>query len=355
MRSDRFRSGSAFARGLLFAALPLLTSCSSLLPEREPLTRHEFTRTEMGLPFRIVLYAPNPPAAQGAAEAAFARIHALNGMLSDYEYDSELSRLSRTAGSGQKVPVSDDLWTVLQQAQRWAQRSEGAFDITVGPYVSLWRRARRQKELPSEEWIERVRPAVGYQHLRLSSRGHTAELLVPNMRLDLGGIAKGYAVDEAMKVLRERGITRALVGGAGDMLASGPPPGQKGWRIAVAPLDTPDAPPARQVLLAHRAIATSGDLNQRLEIGGKRYSHIVDPQTGMGLTHHTLVTVIAKDCTTADALATAVSVLGPERGTAFVDRTHGVAVHLVGRPGNELVTKEAGGFGRFWETRVAGR
>jgi thiamine biosynthesis lipoprotein len=309
----------------------------------------------MGLPFRIVLYAPDRLAAQAAAEVAFARIHTLNAVFSDYEYDSELSRLSRTAGSGQKVPVSEDLWNVLDQAQRLAQRSEGAFDITVGPYVSLWRRARRQKELPSPEWVERVRPAVGFQHLRLERRNRTAELLVPNMRLDLGGIAKGYAVDEAMKVLRERGIQRALVAGAGDMLASGPPPGQKGWRIAVAPLDTPDAPPTRQVLLAHRAIATSGDLNQRLEIEGKRYSHIVDPRTGLGLTHQTMVTVIAKDCTTADALATAVSVLGPKRGARLAGGTRGVALHLVGKPADRVITTEVGGFARFWEAEAAKR
>ena len=327
--------------------LSLLTSCAT--SRSAPGARHEFTRPEMGLPFRIVLYAPDRLTATAAAEAAFARIHELNDVFSDYEYDSELSRLSRTAGSGQKVPVSEDLWRVLEQAQALAKRSDGAFDITVGPYVCLWRRARRLQRLPTPEWLERARAAVGYQHLRLDRRHHTAELLVPNMRLDLGAIAKGYAVEAAMTILRERGIRSALVGGGGDMAASGPPPGKKGWRIAVAPLDVPGAPPPRHVWLSHRAIATSGDLSQRLEIDGKRYSHIVDPKTGLGLTHHTLVTVIARDCTTADAMATTVSVLGQEGGVAFVKRIQGLAVHLVGQPADRIETEEAGGFARFYE------
>ncbi len=303
----------------------------------------------MGLPFRIVLFAPEAVTANAAAAAAFNRIHELNDVFSDYEYDSELSRLSRTAGSGQKVPVSDDLWAVLERSQALARRSGGAFDITLGPYVNLWRRARRLKQLPTAEWLERVRPAVGYQHLRLDRRGHTAELLVPNMRLELGAIARGYALDAALKVLRERGIRRALVTGGGDMAAGDPPPGTRGWRIAIPPLDAPGAPPTRYLLLSRRGMATSGDLSQRLELDGKRYSHIVDPHTGLGLTDHTLVRVIARDGTTADALSTTVSVLGWERGPRFVRQTRGVAAYLVGEPAGRIETADLGGFARFCE------
>jgi len=352
MRLNRFHPDprSPLAGVLALVALSLFTSCAT--PSPEAWQRHEFTRPEMGLPFRIVLHAPDRLTAVAAAEAAFARIHELNDVFSDYEYDSELSRLSRTAGSGQQVPVSDDLWEVLARSQALARRSQGAFDITVGPYVNLWRRARRLQQLPTPEWLERARAPVGYQRLLLDRRHQTAELLVPNMRLDLGGIAKGYAVDEAMTILRGRGIRSALVGGGGDMAASAPPPGRKGWRIAVAPLDAPEAPPARHVLLSHRAIATSGDLSQRLEIDGRRYSHIVDPRTGLGLTHHTLVTVIAGDCTTADALATTVSVLGPERGVAFVKGARGAALHLVGKPAGRIETADAGGFDHYYEAEA---
>src|SRR5262249_33303853 len=157
----------------------------------------------------------------------------------------------------------------------------------------------------------------------------TVELSTPRMRLDLGGIAKGYAVDAALTVLQARGIRRALVSRGGDMAVSGPPPGQHGWRIEGAPLDATNAPSRRVVSLTHARLATSGDVFQRLEIDGRRYSHIVDPHTGLGLIDHSLVTIIAPDCTTADGLATAVSVLGPERGLQLVARTPHTAALVV--------------------------
>lgn len=305
----------------------------------------------MGLPFRIVLYASDAGAAKTASDAAFARIAQLNDILSDYDTDSELSRLSRSAGEGLAVKLSDDLWFVLERAQVLAARSDGAFDVTVGPYVSHWRKARREKKLPEPRRLAEAGAAVGWRKLRLDSRVRTATLLAPDMRLDLGGIAKGYAVDEALKVLRAYGITRALVAGGGDLAASGPPPGKRGWRIEVAPLDVTNAPPARFVSLAHAALATSGDVFQRLEIAAQRYSHIVDPRTGLGLTDHSLVTVIARDCTTADTLATAVSVLGPERGLKLVETTPGAAAHWVRKPGSAIETGESKGFRKFCEKR----
>jgi FAD:protein FMN transferase len=290
----------------------------------------------MGIPFRLVLFAENAATAQAAARAAFDRIAALNQVLSDYEDESELTRLSRTAGTGRPVPLSEDLWRVLARAQQMARRSGGAFDVTVGPYVQLWRRARRQRAMPEPSRLEAARQAVGFQHLRLDPARRTAALRRPKMRLDLGGIAKGYALQEALETLERHGISRALVTGGGDMVAGDPPPGKAGWQIEIAPLDTTNAPPARMVLLRRQALATSGDLFQRFEFGGQRYSHIVDPRTGIGLTDHSLVTVIARDGMTADALSTAVSVLGPDEGLRLVERERGAAVYLVRQPGAVL-------------------
>jgi thiamine biosynthesis lipoprotein len=309
--------------------------------------RYEFTQAQMGLPFRIVLYAPDKQSGEAAATAAFARIQRLNDSLSDYDTDSELSRLSRTAGSGHAVEVSDDLWRVLKRSQELAERSGGAFDVTVGPCVSLWRKARREKKLPDPDRLAEARKAVGYRFLKLDSWRHAAKLLVPGMKLDLGAIAKGYAADEALAVLRERGITRALVAAGGDMALGDPPPGKKGWRIEVAPLDAPDAPGATFVSVANTGLATSGDAFQRLDIDGVRYSHIVDPRTGVGLTDHSLVTVIARDGMTADALATAVSVLGPQAGLKLVAGTRGAAAHIVRKPGERLEVFESSRFRQF--------
>jgi len=281
-----------------------------------------------------------------AALAAFTRVRELNDIFTDYDSDSELSRLSQSSGQGKAVVVSPDLWAVLSRAQALAERTEGAFDVTVGPYVNLWRKARRDKALPSAERLARARASVGYRNVRLEPAARTVELMVPNMRLDLGGIAKGYAIDEALEVLLKQGIRSALVSGGGDLAVTAAPPGRKGWRIEVAPLDVEGAPPPRFVWLTFRAMATSGDVFQRLEIGGQRYSHIVDPRTGIGLTDHSLVTVIAKDCTTADSLATAASVLGPVDGLELLESRRGVVGQIVRKPGETIERIETRGFRR---------
>ena len=306
--------------------------------------RFVFEKAEMGLPFRITLFAADEATAKTAADAAFARVAALNGVLSDYDDDSEISRLSRTSGSGKIVPVSDDLWRVLERGQAMAARTDGAFDVTIGPLVNLWRRARRKQELPSPEMIAEMRARVGFRNLKLDADKRTAELLIADMRLDVGSIGKAYAVDAALAVLKARGITRALVGGSGDMAAGDPPPGLPGWRIEVAPLDAPGAPPPRIVHLANRGIATSGDVFQKVEIAGKRYSHIVDPHTGLGLTDHSLVTVIAPDCFTANCYTTSASVLGPERGMKLIDETPGIAGLIVRKPGETIEFVESRGW-----------
>ena len=346
-RNQRFGRLFGLQTGLL--AILLLTACSTFPRHTEDLQRYEFSEPQMGLPFRIVVYARDKPTAEAAARAAFNRIKQLNDILSDYEDDSELSRLSRTAGSGQALKVSEELWLVLKRAQKLAEQTDGAFDVTVGPVVSLWRKARREKKLPEAARLAQALQAVGHKKLRLDSRRHTVQLLAPHMRLDLGAIAKGYAADEALKVLRRRGITRALVAGGGDMAVGDPPPGRRGWRIEIAPLDTTNAPPARFVLLANAGLATSGDVFQHVEIGGKRYSHIVDPRTGIGLTDHSLVTVIAPDAITADSLATAVSVLGPERGKKLIENTKGAAVQIVRQPGDTIEVTESSRFKRHYE------
>jgi thiamine biosynthesis lipoprotein len=313
--------------------------------EAAELERFEFSQPHMGTEFVIRLYAKTKDDAQQAAAAAFARIAELDGRLSDYQADSELSRLTRTAGSGQTVEVSEDLWNVLTAAAHAAEASDGAFDVTVGPFVRLWRRARRTGQMPSPERLEQAQEAVGYQHIELDRSMRRVRLKRPGMRLDLGGIAKGYAADEALRVLRQQGVTQALVGGGGDLAIGESPPGEVGWRVAIATLrrseasdgtgngeEGRDAESGREglvLLLANCGVATSGDAYQFVEFDGKRYSHIVDPRTGLGVTTSSSATVVAPNCTVADALATAVSVLGPTKGIALIEQTAGAAALLV--------------------------
>jgi thiamine biosynthesis lipoprotein len=316
-------------RFALFAAL-----FASAALGGEELQRFAYEKAEMGLPFRITLYAADEKSAKAAADAAFERIAQLNEVLSDYDPDSELSRVSRT--HDEEIPVSTDLWIVLERAQAMSAQSDGAFDVTVGPLVNLWRRARRKKELPSPELIAEMRARVGWRYLQLNPEKRSVRLLKPDMRLDCGSIGKAYAVDEALKLLRSRGLSRALVGGAGDMAAGDPPPDQDGWKIEAAPLDAPDAPKGEIVLLNNSAIATSGDVFQHVELNGIRYSHIVDPWTGLGLTDHSLVTILARDCLTANSLSTTVSILGPKRGMRLIEDTPGAAGRILRKPSDSI-------------------
>jgi thiamine biosynthesis lipoprotein len=332
--SVSYRSRNKEFVPLLALAFLLCTGCVTLAPTE--LHRYEFGQLEMGVPFRIVLYATNETHAQTASKAAFTRIRELNDKLSDYDLDSELSKLSRTSGQQRVLPVSEDLWRVLEAAQYWARRSDGAFDITVGPVVNLWRHARRQQQLPRPDRLAEARSRVGYTNLVLDPKHRTALLRTPEMRLDLGGIAKGFAADEALQVLRRHGVQSALVAAAGDIAVSDPPPHERGWKVTLASLDVTNAPPACVLVLANCGVATSGDVFQRLEIDGVRYSHIVDPHTGIGLTDHSLVSVIAPDCITADVLATAVSVLGPEKGLQLIKGTPRAAVRILRMPNQRL-------------------
>lgn len=312
---------------ILRAALVLALACSCAAPASAPppLGRFERTAPGMGTEFRIVLYAAEEECAERAFDAAFARIEALEARLSDYRDDSELSRLSARSSEGAPTPpieVSEELWTVLERAERVSRESGGAFDVTVGPLVRLWRRAGRRGELPDEAALERAKRSVGHEELELDPATRSVRLLAPDMRLDLGGIAKGYALDEALRVLAELGIDSALVDGGGDIAVGAAPLGAEGWRLALQGAGEDVAPAV--LVLERAAVATSGDAYRHVDVGGVRYSHIVDPATGLGLTDRVTVSVVARDATTADACASAACVMGLERGLEWIEARPGL-------------------------------
>jgi thiamine biosynthesis lipoprotein len=266
----------------------------------------------------------------------------LDNIMSDYNPGSELMLLCQRA-AGPPIKISEDLFRVMAADQDWARRSKGAFDITVGPVVRLWRRARRQHELPESQRLAHALELVGHDKLLLDSKAHTAQLLKPGMLLDLGGIGKGYAADEALRTLKRFEIQSALIVAGGDIAVGDPPPGKEGWRIRIAAPQSRETAhdqsqvqnlkseiqnrdfQRRYVYLHNAGISTSGDTEQHVEIGGTRYSHIVNPKTGLALTGRRSVTVIAPDDATADAMATAISVLGPKRVLELVNSTPGTA------------------------------
>jgi len=299
------------------------------MPEPTADIRVSGGRRLMGVPWSITLFASSANEGQRAIEAALDEVARLDGILSDYRPETELSRLSAAAPTAGALPVSDDLWEVLVRAVAIRDASSGAFDPTVGPLTTLWRQARRSGALPLEGKLAAARAAVGPDSLKLIETPRGVQLTRPAMRLDLGGIGMGFAIDRVLGLLAARGIESALVDASGDIAASGPPPGSGGWKVAVDPIPGSPAATAGQVLLAHAAITTSGDARQAVEIGGRRYSHIVDPRSGLGIAGPAAVTVIAPDATAADALATAANVLGPVRGRTLLESEEGCAGRFV--------------------------
>lgn len=277
----------------------------------------------MGTVFTITLYATNEVSARAAAAAAFVKVAALNQAMTDYDPESELMRLCRQP-VGTSVRVSAELFEVLAEARRVAEISGGAFDPTIGPVVRLWRRARRTEALPTPEQLERARAAVGWQKFSLDAKKQTVTLLAANMQFDLGGIAKGYAADAALKVLRECGVRSALVAASGDVAVGDAPPGQQGWRVSIGtPFQREGG--ARTLVLKNAAVSTAGDAEQFVVINGVRYSHIVDPRTGMGLTNRCQVSVIAPHAMQTDVFDTTASILGVEAGRKLIQSQPGLA------------------------------
>jgi len=281
----------------------------------------EAVEPHMGTLFRIKLYAADKRQAEAGFRTAFDRVRDLDTILSDYKAESELNRISQNS-----LKISGDLFRVLAASQKLAEETGGAFDVTLGPVIRLWREARKNNRLPDHAALLDAGRRCGYRKLHLDAANRTATFDHQGMQLDLGGIAKGYAADEALAALKRLGIRSALVAASGDLAFSDPPQGQRGWKIGVGSFD-------RVLELSNAAVSTSGDAEQHLDSDGTRYSHIIDPGTRMGLTSGITVTIVAAHGIDADGISTAVSVLGAKRGLEFVEKQTGVAAVIVTKEG----------------------
>lgn len=262
-----------------------------------------------------MLYAADESAAESAAQRAFARIADLDGEFSDYRADSEISRLARSAVE-RPAPVSADVLFILKRSQELSAASDGAFDVTVGPLVALWRASKQSGELPEAGALAAARERVGWQLVGLDEANSTVRLARAGVALDFGGIVKGYAARQAVECLRAQGSGACLVALAGDVAAGDPPPGRAGWAVAIVAGE--DGDQEGVLLLSDAAVSTSGDALQHVEVGGRRFSHIVDPRTGLGLENRLSATVVATRGEDADAIASALCVLGVERSLALL-------------------------------------
>lgn len=297
---------------LRFALVHLVASL--LLPvfvraQPDAQTRFSFHRGLMGTQFNVIFYASDSLTAQRAYAAVSARMDSLNQVMSDYMDGSEINRLSATSGPDQWTPVSVDLFNVLQKAQTIARLSKGRYDPTLGPLSLLWRRAVRRKEFPTMKERHRARRCVGYRLMELDSTTRSVRLRRVGMRLDVGGIGQGFAIDEALNVLHGFGIQSALIDIGGDILAGDAPPNLAGWRVSIGSGKVGDTD-TTTILLRNAAITTSGDTYRFLEYRGRRYSHIMNPRSGLGLHHFVQATVLAPNGYQADALTKVFSVAG---------------------------------------------
>lgn len=264
----------------------------------------------MGTLFQVTSYVTDVPQAKKTIQEAIAKARKIEQVATDYNPQSELNRLSASP-AGTPVPVSDTLFDLLQIAYLMAEKTDGAYDPTLGPLTQLWRRTRRLKQLPSPEHLKRARALCGYQLLKLDPKERTATLEKEGMKLDLGGIAKGYAADTIFNHLKAADLTQSLVAAGGDLRIGDAPPKKEGWTIG---LQTFHLTPSSTKNLVNCAVSTSGDLHQSIEIEGVRYAHLIDPQTGLGLSTRKAATVIAPLAVQTDPLATAACLhLEPEK------------------------------------------
>jgi|YNPBryantNP2012_1023418.scaffolds.fasta_scaffold00504_16 thiamine biosynthesis lipoprotein len=312
----------SFLKGLVWLLVPVwVLSCS---PKAEI---YKVAKPLMGTVVEISVVCDDARHASGAIQAAFNEMARLEAMMSVFRDDSELSRLNRE-GSSRPVRVSPELFEVIEMSLALSRTTRGAFDITVGPLMQLWPFYAREKRLPSSHEIQEVLRRVGYAHVILSPEERTASFAVPGMALDLGGIAKGYAIDRAVAVLKEHGIAAALVNAGGDVFAYGEKPGNQPWRVGLRHPRNPQELLAA-LPLANKAVVTSGDYERYFLVDGKRYSHIIDPRSGVTAQKTASVTVVASSAAYADGLATGILVLGAQEGLALVESLPGVQAAVV--------------------------
>ncbi|MGH9800085.1 MAG: FAD:protein FMN transferase, partial [Blastocatellia bacterium] len=281
-------------------------------------TRYEDSRISMACAYSIVVYGEDESKLTQAVNAAFDEVDRIDRLMSHYKPESPLSQLNRQAAS-QAVKVEPELFDFIAECLRYSRESDGAFDITVGSLMKTWGFFRGEGRMPKPEELAEARSKVGWQHAILNEQEQTIRFDRAGVELDLGGIAKGYAVDRAVKILKQNGIERALVSACGSTIYGlGAPPGEDGWEVKLRdPVSSQKT--AMTVRLKDRALSVSGSYEKFFDLGGKRYSHIFDPRTGWPVQDVLSVAVLTSTGTAGDALDNVFYVLGVEKSKKYLN------------------------------------
>lgn len=315
---------------IIFGASLIVLLClvvfvgSKFVRSKGPVTIDSGFRPVMGTFAHIVAVAADSNTAQKSVEAAFSQLVLIDNLMSDYKPDSQLSKVNREAFKN-PVKIDEPLFEVLSRSIVFSRKTGGAFDVTVGPLVDLYHAAGDKDSLPSEDEIAQAKARTGFEKLLLDAKTRTVKFAVEGMRLDFGAIAKGYAVDKAVEAMQKCGALGGLVAASGDIRVFGTPPkGKNFWIIGLQDPNkviTDSLDMSQPLLVLHindAAVSTSGDYRRFAQIKGKKYSHIIDPRTGTSSRTLSSVTIIAPNATDADALATAVSVMGARKGLELI-------------------------------------
>jgi len=316
--------------------LSLLTLCAcalSLGGQRAEVVRYEASHDAMGTVFAVVAYGRDRNYLAEVVDEVFDEIDRLDSQMSNYKAESELSGINREAGN-REVVVEPRLFQLLEDSFRYSRDTGGAFDITVGPLMKLWGFFRGQGRVPSQAEIAQTLARIGYRHLKLDSGRRTIRFDTSGVELDLGGIAKGYAVDRAVDILRSNGITAALVSsGTSSIYALGSPPGERGWTVKVR--DPYDLHKAGDVLhLQNYSLSTSGCYEKYFKVGAKTYCHIMDPHTGWPVEGMLSTAVLAPSTTESDALTKPFFISGPQGSRKYLAAYANLAVVFYQPAGN---------------------
>jgi len=286
----------------------------------QDLKRYEFSQPKMGTEFRLIFYCDDDMKADSLQQKSFEKIDGLNMIFSDYEIDSEASQLSKYAGNDTLLDISFAMSVMISRAMNVSELTGGLFDITIGPLTKLWRRAFRRNEFPTSLEVEEARDKVGFLNLE-HHPDKKLKLKKQGMSFDFGAVAKGVAVDDVFRMLKREGINMMLIDGGGDIRVGDAPLGTDGWVIALEN--------GNQIKLVNKAIASSGSTFKFLEWEGKKYSHIIDPRTGYGITDPKTVTVKATTCFMADMIATTYCIAGHAGINALLSGIRGYEVEVI--------------------------
>ncbi len=272
------------------------------------LKRFQFSENKMGSPFNIIFYHNDSAIAAQFAHKCFLIVDSLNNIFSDYSTTSEVGRLALQPTEKEQEVSTELLQMILQSKHAW-KRSGKTFDITIGQLSQLWRKTKSEKRFPTEDEVKKAKQETGFKNLRINISANTISFIKKNMRFDFGGIVKGYAAQKIIDFLKSKNITHALADAGGDIVISDSPPEKMGWIIGINLPEQENDLWDKKLELNNCSVATSGDVYRYTIHDGNKYSHIIDPRTGYGVTSQRNVTVIAKNGITADWLATACSIL----------------------------------------------